>query len=149
MSPAPRSRFDLARYVPRQLRGGLPLAFIGSIVLVFVVGIATVRESYRGWKVDGEIQALQAQADALEGRNAKLRQLASALQSDDRMEVEARTRLGMQAPGEHVVVLSGLDATSTWQSSLALDVMAQAPTVARSNPEKWFDYFFRPDQLTL
>ena len=149
MTAAKRPRVDLSRFIPSQWRGGLPLVFIGSLVLVFVVGIATVRESYRGWKVDGEIQALQAQADVLEGRNAKLRQLASALQSDDRMEVEARTRLGMQAPGEHVVILSGLEATSTWQSSLALDVMAQAPTIERSNPQKWFDYFFRPDHLTL
>jgi cell division protein FtsB len=124
-----------------------PLVLIGSIVLVFVIGIATVRESYSSWKVDREILALSAQADALEGRNAKLRELAQALQQPERMEVEARTRLGLKQPGEHVVVLNGLAATSSWQGSLALDVVEDKPVVEKSNPELWFDYFFRPGQL--
>lgn len=124
-----------------------PVILIGSTVLVFVIGIATVRESYSSWKVDREILALSAQADALEGRNAKLRELAQALQQPERVEVEARTRLGMREPGEHVVVLNGLEATSSWQGSLAMDVVEDKPLVEKSNPELWFDYFFKPSAL--
>lgn len=122
---------------------------LGSIVLLFVVGAATVRESYRGWKVDREIQAMEAQADQLEGRNAKLQDLARALQSPERLEVEARTRLGLRMPGEHVAVLSGLAATGSWQGNLALGVVDEKPVIEKSNPERWFDYFFRPDHLNL
>lgn len=124
-----------------------PIILIGSIVLVFVIGAATVRESYRGWKVDREIQALEAQADALEGRNAKLRELARALQSPERLEVEARTRLGLRQSGEHVVVLSGLASTGSWQGSFALDVVPEKPEIQQTNPELWFNYFFRPERL--
>lgn len=124
-----------------------PLMLVGSAVLVFVVGIATVRESYRGWKVDREIQALESQADELEGRNARLRELANALQSPDRLEVEARTRLGLRQPGEHVVVLTGLATTASWQGSLALDVVADAPEVDRPFPRLWWEYFFHPERL--
>lgn len=42
---------------------GWPLLLVGSVVLLFVVGAATVRESYRGWRVDREIQALESQAE--------------------------------------------------------------------------------------
>ncbi len=132
--------------IPRFLRllRGWPIALIGSVALLFVVGIATVRESYRGWRVDREIAALEAQADELEGRNAKLRELARALQSPERLEVEARTRLGLRLPGEHVTVLSGLAATGSWQGSFVLDVVGEKPETEKGNPERWFDYFFRP-----
>ncbi|OGL73311.1 hypothetical protein A3E39_01075 [Candidatus Uhrbacteria bacterium RIFCSPHIGHO2_12_FULL_60_25] len=134
----PRSLMSYSRW---------PLMLVGSAVLVFVVGIATVRESYRGWKVDREIQALESQADELEGRNARLRELANALQSPDRLEVEARTRLGLRQPGEHVVVLTGLATTASWQGSLALDVVADTPEVDRPFPQLWWEYFFHPERL--
>ncbi|MEN9557986.1 MAG: Septum formation initiator [Candidatus Parcubacteria bacterium] len=121
-----------------------PLVLLGSVVLALLVGTATVRESYRGWKVDREIQALEAQADALEGRNGTLRELARALQSPERLEVEARARLGLRQPGESVVVVSGLAVTSSWEGGFALDVVEPPVATPRSNPERWFDYFFRP-----
>ena len=124
-----------------------PVVLIGSVVLVLVVGVATMRESYRGWKVDREIQALESQADELEGRNEKLRGLARSLDAPERLEVEARTRLGLRMPGEQVVVLAGLATTGSWQGSFALDVVPERLVVQRSNPERWFDFFFRPDQV--
>ena len=124
-----------------------PLMLVGSAVLLFVVGIATVRESYRGWKVDREINALESQADELEGRNARLRELADALQAPERLEVEARARLGLREPGEHVVVLTGFGATGSWQGSLALDVVSERPVVDRANSTLWWDYFFHPARL--
>jgi len=136
---------DIMR-LPRFMRGW-PVVLIGSAVLLFVIGAATVRESYRGWKVDREIQALEVQADELEGRNAKLKELARALQSSERLEVEARTRLGLRMPGEHVVVLTGLATTGSWQGTLALDVVDEKPEVERSNPQLWADYFFHPERL--
>lgn len=138
------SRF-LSR-LPRFFRGW-PIALIGSAALLFVVGIATVRESYRGWSVDREIAALAAQADELEGRNAKLRELARVLQSPERLEVEARTRLGLRLPGERVTVLSGLATTGSWQGSFVLDVVDEKPVIEKWNPERWLDYFFRPDRV--
>ncbi|HWQ99655.1 MAG TPA: septum formation initiator family protein [Candidatus Methylomirabilis sp.] len=134
----PRSLLQYSRW---------PLLLVGSAVLLFVVGTATVRESYRGWKVDREIRALEAQADELEGRNARLRELADALRSSERLEVEARARLGLRQPGEHVVVLTGFGTTGSWQGSLALDVVAEKPVVDRPNSALWWEYFFHPERL--
>ena len=123
-----------------------PLILIGSVLLLLFLGVATIRESYRGWKVDQEIQALEAQADELEGRNKRLMEIAETLNSPERMEVEARKRLGMRQPGEHVVVLEGFAASSTWQSQMQLDVVAEKPMVSQSNPEQWLNYFLKPDE---
>lgn len=126
-----------------------PLVLLGSVALVLVLGAATARESYQGWKVDSEIRAMEAQADELEGRNGKLRELARVLQSPERMEVEARARLGLKQSGENVAVLSGLVATSTWQSAVVLDVVEDRPNVERSNPERWLYYFFKGEESAL
>lgn len=126
-----------------------PVILIGSLAIAFVLGVATVRESYRGWKVDQEIQALEAQASELEGRNKRLLEIAQTLQSPERMEVEARKRLGLKQPGEHVVVLNGLSATGSWNSAVALDVIAERHEVDYPNPLQWYYYFFQPDRLAL
>jgi cell division protein FtsB len=126
-----------------------PLVLLGSLALLLVLGAATVRESYRGWRVDSEIRAMEEQADALEGRNAKLRELARVLQSPERLEVEARTRLGLRQSGEKVAVLSGLVATGTWQSAVVLDVVEDTAVVERSNPELWLHYFFKEREESL
>ncbi len=123
-----------------------PLIMIGSIVLLFFIGVVTVRESYSGWKVDQEIKALESQADELEGRNKRLMEIAQTLQSPERMEVEARKRLGMQKPGEHVVVLDGLSASGSWQTQMQLDVIPEKPEIALSNPEQWLNYFLKPER---
>lgn len=115
---------------------------IGSLLLLLFLGVVTIRESYRGWKVDQEIKLLEAQADELEGRNQRLMEIAQTLQSPERMEVEARKRLGMRQPGEQVVVLDGFSTSENWESGMQLDVVAETPETPRSNPEQWLRYFF-------
>lgn len=129
--------------------GRWPVILLGSLVLVFVLGVATIRESYRGWKVDQEIKQLESQAMDLEGRNKRLLEIAQTLQSPERMDLEARKRLGMKQPGEHVVVLNGLSATGSWGSTVTLDVVAEKPQTEYPNPVQWYYYFFHPDLLSL
>jgi len=116
-----------------------PLFLIANLAVLLVVGVSTVRESYRGWTVDHEISALEGKAQALEGRKMELGQLAVRMQEPSYVEREARSKLGLQKPGEKVVVLEGVSATHTvWN----IDVVAVAqPAETRSNPERWWQYF--------
>ena len=118
---------------------------IGSLLFLIFLAIATARQSYQGWKVDQEIKQLDAQATALEGRNRHLTELAQSLQSPDSMDLEARKRLNVQAPGEHVVVLQGFSTSGTWDSSVDMTgaVPVQTPELPASNPQRWFAYFFK------
>jgi cell division protein FtsB len=116
-----------------------PLFLIANLAVLLVVGVSTVRESYRGWTVDHEISALEGKAQALEGRKMELGQLAARMQEPSYVEREARSKLGLQKPGEKVVVLEGVSATHTvWN----IDVVAVAqPAETRSNHERWWQYF--------
>jgi cell division protein FtsB len=125
----------------------LPAFLIINVALLFVIGISTVRESYRGWTVDREINALEAQATALEGRKLQLETLTRDLVSTDRVEYEARARLGRKQPGERVIVLEGYSTSATWSGDeVATDVIAPAAVPEerqKTNPERWWSYFFR------
>ncbi|MBD3281130.1 hypothetical protein GF391_00085 [Candidatus Uhrbacteria bacterium] len=120
-----------------------PLFLIANIAILLVVGMSTVRETYRGWSVDQEIQALEQKAASLEGRRSELAAFADRLQSPEYIEREARAKLGLQKPGEHVIILEGVSATS---SQWSIEVTPPPPVAidTRSNPERWWDYFTKP-----
>jgi cell division protein FtsB len=115
---------------------------IGGVALV-LIAISSARETYQGWKVDQEIQGLQAQVEALEGRRLHLAETLSRLQSPDTLDKEARLRLGLQKPGEQVFVLSQGTVVRGPNGQTQI-VPASAPEEEVSNPRKWFRYFFHP-----
>jgi cell division protein FtsB len=120
-----------------------PLFLIANIAILFVVGVSTVRETYRGWSVDREISALEQKAASLEGRRSELANFADKLQSPQYVEREARAKLGLQKPGEHVIILEGVSATS---SEWSIEITPPPPVAidTRSNPKRWWDYFTKP-----
>ena len=122
----------------------LPAFLFANIAILAVIGISTARETYRGWNVDKEIHALEAEAVQLEGRRMKLESLAENLLSEEHVELEARSRLGRQKPGERVVVLYGMNSTHTWSGDDVFGTEARVEVKEldlRTNPEKWIDYF--------
>jgi cell division protein FtsB len=114
---------------------------VANLALFLLVGVSTMRETYRGWTVEREIHALESQASDLEGRKLKLVELASDLTSPERVELDARRDLGWKKEGEQVVVLSGYDASSSWHG--APSTLAVVPEERMlTNPERWWQYFF-------
>ncbi len=107
--------------------------------LLLVVGVSTVRETYREWRVDQEINEMQAQIESLEGRKVALSDLVRRMESEEALDREARTRLGLRKPGERVIILRGGSADSWTETSVA-----PSPSIAqtRSNPELWLRHFF-------
>ncbi len=116
----------------------------GAVVLV-LLGISSARETYQGWKVEQEIQGLQAQVAALEGRKLHLTELLSQLHSPDALDKEARLRLGLQKPGEQVFVLGQAANARTITAPSFAALSGSEPEEIVSNPHKWLRYFFHPD----
>ena len=117
------------------------LIILANLAILLVVGISTVRETYQGWKVDQEMRDLQSQVDQLQGKHLDLSQVIRKLSAVDSVDEEARARLGMQKPGEKVVVLQGTDVQVTDDSRL--DAVPSQPSADnKGNPQKWFEYFF-------
>lgn len=121
----------------------LPVFLLANAALLLVIGTSTIRETYRGWTVDREIHALEAQSAALEGRKSALETLTRDLVSPDRVSVEARARLDQKLPGERVIVLEGVAATGTWQDDATTKAGYDTPALQLSNPQRWWRYFFQ------
>lgn len=129
-----------------------PAFLLANAALLLLIGVSTVRETYRTWSVDREIHALEAQAASLEGNKLQLEMLAKDLVSPDHIEYEARARLDRKKPGERVIVLEGVSTSATWSG----DTMAQQPVATQSspsalmtNPQRWWAYFFSHSVTTL
>ncbi|MFZ6015928.1 MAG: septum formation initiator family protein [Patescibacteria group bacterium] len=120
-----------------------PLFLVANMAILFIVGVSTIRETYRGYTVDKEITTLEQKVKTLEGRKSELSELARKMQSEQFIEREARSKLGLQKPGEHVIILEGVTATS---SSWSVDITPQPPqqVVYKSNPVLWWEYFTKP-----
>ena len=135
MQPTPDKRFSSIA-----TKAKWPLFLLANVAILLVVGISTIRESYRGWSVDREIRSLEQKAEALEGRKAELTDLAIKMQNPQYIEREARAKLGLQKPGEKVVILEGITAThTTW--SVDITTKPPEPEPNLSNPERWWRYF--------
>ena len=120
-----------------------PAFLVANLALFLLIGVSTVRETYRGYTVDREIHALENQAATLEGRKMKLAELTQAVSSSERVELEARSRLGLKKDGEKVFVLTGYQATDrAADSSLFIAQSQNSP----SNAILWFNYFFKPQK---
>ncbi len=114
---------------------------IGCVALGVVLIVSTVRESYRGWQVDQEIHGLEQQIQAMEGKRGQLAEVMRRLQSGDAIDKEARTRLGLRKPGERVFVLQNNQGqNAAWDTVPTTD--ATNANEQKSNPRKWFAYFF-------
>ncbi len=120
-----------------------PLLVAASGTLFLVVGISTVRETYREWQVDQEIRQMQAQIEQYEGHKLSLVELLTRLDSNEALDKEARMRLGLRKPGERVIILQGADGMqASWQDDLQTEHVNQQAPDMRSNARRWLDYFF-------
>lgn len=116
-------------WLHRFLRSGLFLICLAAVLAL--IGIGLGRELLRDRSIEKQIASLQAEAKRLEGRNTELLELSTKLKDPEFVEREARTRFGLQKPGESVIVVR------TPTSS-----PATPPSVAISNLKAWWLYFF-------
>jgi cell division protein FtsB len=105
------------------------LAFLG-------VSIGIVKSVVRRVEVEREISALRTDIKSLEGKNEDLAKLINYFQTPEFKEREARLRLGLQKPGENVVVIPGLEESAINSTNTSND------SVFVPNWKKWVNYFF-------
>jgi len=109
----------------------------GCIALVFVIS-AIVREAQRRSAVSGEIRAMESEIATLEQQRARISTLLEQADTPEFLEREARLRLGLQKPGETVLIVpEGTDRAPTTGSA------GQAQGPPPSNPVKWWQRMFR------
>lgn len=102
----------------------------GSILAVFI-GVGAGRELYANYSLQREIRSLEAESKKLESRRLELADLTKKLESGDFLDEQARLELGLQKPGETVVVVRSPENEGE----------QVADNRSRTNPELWRDYF--------
>jgi cell division protein FtsL len=75
------------------------------VVLIIVVGVGVSRQFSAVRAVNDKLSALQERLTKAEQNNDAVQADLNDLESDDRIEQEARQRLNLKKEGEHVVVI--------------------------------------------
>jgi len=124
------------------LRAKWSLFLIANLAILLVIGISTVRESYRAWTIDMEIGTLKNQINSLQNQKTELRKLTKKIKDNQYLEKQARAKLNLQKPSEHVIVLEGINMASTsWVVNIDKHSTKNNNNIALSNPKKWWLYF--------
>lgn len=103
-----------------------------------LLGVSTgiVKSVVRRVEVEREISALKNDIRSLEGKNEDLARLINYFQTPEFKEREARLRLGLQKPGENVVVIPRLGENGPGATNTPTE------PIFVPNWKKWVNYFF-------
>lgn len=122
--------------------------FVVGLILLIFFGISFIREAVRSYEIQKEVSSLESEIQLLEERNAELASIVQYLNTDVYREKEARLRLNMQASGEQVVVVPDEYLDNEYTTAGAETAIKNS--TYRTNPQKWWDYFFgQTSQYTL
>jgi cell division protein FtsB len=110
------------------------LALVVVLILVILIGYSIIKEKKNQQQTVDAIASLKQEIQTFENRNLELVEMVKYLRSNQFIEKEARQKLGLQQPGEKVVIIPALDQGQ----------VAGAVTRALSQPNyvKWWKYFF-------
>ncbi len=110
------------------------LAIIVVLISLFLVSL--IKETYRNYKVNKEIEKLRSDIEVLRNENSELNYLIDYLNTDYFVEKEARLKFGMKKDGEKVFDIEGnvKNEQTMKESEKSLEDI--------SNIKKWWNYLF-------
>lgn len=119
------------------------IILLGIVALVFIV-LAISKESYRKQQIQKEISDLQEEAKKIQGDNSRLADKLTYLEGRDYQEKEIRDKLNLQNPDENVVIVKPSPTGKIGApTKVAGEASSQELVVKMSNPDKWWNYFFK------
>lgn len=132
----------LAKLRPHLTRRNLIIA--ASLLVILYASVSTLRVISRNYELQQDVDRLEAEIEVLKLQTKELEYRVAYYRTDAFAEKEGRDKLGLQAPGEKVVVLpdkipQGVD---DGQPDQADQTVAQA---ALSNFEQWMYFLFKKE----
>ena len=122
----------------------LGLVAVLAIVATFFLGRSAYEKYQRNKSIAQEIQSLQEEADQLQKENKILSDRIAYFQTQEFKEKQAKEKLNVKKPGEQVAVItpSPSQENSDDSSQEQKNVNSDMVSMEKSNPIKWWDYFF-------
>ncbi|OGY85431.1 MAG: hypothetical protein A2233_02440 [Candidatus Kerfeldbacteria bacterium RIFOXYA2_FULL_38_24] len=120
-------------------------AFVFLLGLLFIfVAISLIKEVIRRQVTQREISALEQEVARLTQQNVEIGDIIALLQTSSHQDEEARTKLGLQKEGEHMVMLPN-NSLPSQNGSLPDEFnqleLSTAPQKEVGNPQKWLEFF--------
>jgi cell division protein FtsB len=113
----------------RRLHAGTWIGLIIALYIAYYL-IITIKHNY---ELQKQVTGLKGQITDLQDQQTDLKYKIQYYQTDSYKEKEARAKLGLQAPGEGVVILPHSDDTHVSQ-------LSKKPAPKKSNVQQWFDF---------
>jgi len=102
---------------------------------------ASIRDYYNQDDLREDIDKLDQQIDSLKVEQTDLQDTLQYVQSDDFIEIEARTKLNLRKPGEKIIIVSNSEEIAGLTKSEQIGIRSLLePT--ESNYQHWWQYFF-------
>lgn len=121
----------------------LRLAVLAGIVLLGFILMRAYEEYSKKKEIQKEIKELQEEAQKVSKENSDFQERIDYFGSQSYKELEAKDKLNLQRPGENVVVIKPSQTKDILVKTEEQKPREMPAADARSNLEKWWDYFFK------
>lgn len=128
-------------FLKKLIRSKIFLA-IGLIILVFF-SLTLGKRVFEQHKINQEIKKLEEEIKILESRNSELSKLIEYFNTNLYIEEAARIKLGLQKPGESVVVVPNEIFNEQEKKGEENSQVNNKTILEQSNASKWWDYFLK------
>ncbi|MFH1565208.1 MAG: septum formation initiator family protein [bacterium] len=118
------------------------IIIFAGVFFIIIFSIGTSKRIARKNQINKETEQLQAEIDRLLSNGKELNELLSYLNSNDFLEEEARTKLGLKKDGEQIVIINNNRSKDAETANNLSKIYHPAEPCQKSNQEKWRDYFF-------
>jgi cell division protein FtsL len=113
----------------------LPIGPALGIIVVIYLSFILVGAVRRNYGLQTQINTLQSSITALQSKNQELQYEVAYYATPEFQEKEARAKLGLQAPGEGVIILPK-------QKAAPVETDAQKKAKQQSNWQQWWSFLF-------
>ncbi|OGF27908.1 hypothetical protein A2303_07670 [Candidatus Falkowbacteria bacterium RIFOXYB2_FULL_47_14] len=120
----------------------ITLTVVGFLIVIGI-SIPLAKNVSKQYRIGKEIKELEKEISYLENSNSELQRLVKYLESDQFALEQARSNLNYKQPGEEVVVIKNDDSRDGEKpADTAAGGTKSGVIEAKSNPGKWWYYFF-------
>lgn len=109
---------------------------------IIMISLAVTQETYRRYQIQKEIDELRYQAEKKERDNQRLKGVIEYFKTSDFQEKEAKEKLSVQKEGEKMIVVKEESKQNPNSKETEENKGVKSKEDKRSNPKKWWDYFF-------
>lgn len=115
--------------------------FIIGIIAAALISIRAVKETYRGRKIENEIENLRREAERIQNDNNLLQKQIDYYSTPEFVERVSKDKMNLQKPDENVVIVNkGTEEQN--QTTEEKKEMSQTDQNEK-NYKKWWNFFFK------